>query len=274
MTAADSTLAEWLPSPGSDLHYSLLYAPSALRAPLMHVEAFRRHLVALPLDCSNPDIARAKLAWWHAEIHTLDPRRSPHALLRALAPLVAAVPALPSALFALVDGHGRLFDLARFDDAHARAATYARLHGPLWRVHGALCGLREESALEALAELGTTLELVYGLRDLRRVTRAGLAWLCHAHVPAQDRAMADADWYAEVARREIPFLRDALAHARERLPNRGPDARTLRTALVLADLADRLLQEIADDGARVWERRVDLTPLRKLWRALCVRSAT
>lgn len=263
-------LQEWLPAGGSDLYYALLYAPAALRPTLTLLEAFRRHVVNVPLTCSNPDIARAKLAWWHGELHAFAATGSQHTLLRALAPLAAHDTALQPALFAVVDGSANLLDSPRFADAAARRAAYTGVHGPLWQVHARLCGLTAPSHAAALCRLGVAVELTHGLRDLRRVIAAGITWLCRTHEPPSRAETADADWYAAVAAREVAYLREELAQARAALPR----TRACRPALVLGDLAETLLGEIAADGCRVWERRIDLTPLRKLWHALRVRSAT
>lgn len=270
-THPPDALAEWLPPVGSDLYYALRFVPLAHRGPLTLLEAFRQLLTGLPLGCSNPDVARAKLAWWHGELHALDPARSQHALLRALAPHAATDPALVPALFAVVDGTAALLDQSRFEDVEARHACYARVHAPLWRVHARWAGVSDEQVCTAMAELGVAVELAYGLRDLRRLVDAGLAWVSRDREPAVPSATADAEWYAALAQREVPHLRATLDAARARLPTLGPHARVV---LVRADLAGVLLDELAADGCRVWERRIELTPLRKLWRALRVRSAT
>jgi phytoene synthase len=267
-------LQDWLPPAGSDLYYALRYLPPAVRASLTVIEAFRRHLVNLPLECSNLEIARAKLGWWHGELHTLESARSQHVLIRALAPIAAQHPALRAALFALVDGVAGLLDEPRFASADSRHAAYLRVHGPLWTVHAAVSGLTVPAEIAAMCRLGVAIELAYGLRDLRRVIDAGLTWLCRAHEPTAEIPPAHADWYAAVAQRELPYLRDELQAAQRAMPCRGDHARACRVVLVLGELAQMMLAEIAADGYRVWERRVELTPLRKLLRTLKIRSVT
>ncbi len=268
-------LRELPPPPGSELYYALLFLPSEIRHEVTLLETFRRLIVTLPYHCSNRDIARAKLAWWHGELHTLQSADSRHAMTRALVPLVARDPPLVTALFALVDGVAELLDATRFATAEARRECYTRVHGPLWVAHVRCCGVTNAPESVALRDLGVALELAYGLRDLRALVRAGLTWLCRSHEPTLLAGTEnDADWYAAVAAREVPYLGDALHAAQAALAPQNRRAPSLRALHVLSDLALATLDEIAADGYRVWERRVEITPLRKLWRALRIRSAT
>jgi 15-cis-phytoene synthase len=271
---SEAALRELLPLPGSELYYAVLFLPAEIRHEVTLLETFRRHIVTLPYHCSNHDIARAKLAWWHGELHTLQQATSRHAIARALAPLVAREPLLVAALFALVDGMAELLDATRFATGAARRECYTRVHGPLWVVHARFCGVTSTSDLAALRDLGVALELAYGLRDLRSLIRAGVTWLCRSHEPPVATTDNDADWYTAVAAREVPYLRDALHTAETALAPQSRRAKSLRALHVLSNLARATLDEIATDGYRVWERRVEITPLRKLWRALLIRSAT
>ena len=66
-----------------------------------------------------------------------------------------------------------------------------------------------------------------------------------------------------LAARDIAALQEELRAACAALP-RGA---TLRTLKVAAALALATLAEVAADGSRVWEHRIELTPLRQLWLA-------
>ena len=271
-------LRELLPAPGSELYYALLFVPPSIRPALTLLEAFRRLLATVPQHCSNPAIARAKLAWWHGELHTLNTSAARHVMVRALAPLTARDPALVPALFALVDGIAGLLDETRFATTATRLECYTRTHGPLWEAHARMCGLTQEAPRLALRHLGVCIELAYGLRDLRRTIDAGIAWLCRTHEPTPVAHRTDilttAAWYVAVARAEVPFLQAELRAAQTALERWDNRSAPLRAIYVLCDLARLTLDEIAADGYHVWERRVEITPLRKFWRALKIRIAT
>lgn len=267
-------LKEILPAPGSDLYYALLYAPTAARPSLTLIESFRGLISAIPGQCSSPDVASQKLAWWHEEIHRLGTPDARHAVTRALGPVAAAHQNMMTASLNLIDGTARLLSHGRFAATTERAANFAAIHGPLWRIHAEVCGEDQIAALTGAGELGTAIELNRALRDLRRHIGAGLAWVCHDCEPAIGAQPNDADWYAALAALEAPVLSAALERACGALATTASKPRRLRSLYALAALTRATLQEIAADGYRVWEHRIELTPLRKLWLAWTARSAT
>lgn len=266
-------LAEFLPAPPSDLYYALRFAPPRLQGQLTLIEALRTLIARIPATCSTPEIARSKLAWWHHALHGLPDTPPAHPLLQAIAPLTREDPALIAALFAVTDGVADLLDLPRFTDATERETAYDAVHGPLWAVHARHCGFGSEPALGICRRAGVQLELARAVCELRRVVGGGVAWLCRSHEPST-AGLNDADWYAQVAARETASLLPALVASRRAVGGLAGPRAALRPLRVLLDLSCLTLQEVAADGHRVWERRVELTPLRKLWRALRIRVAT
>jgi 15-cis-phytoene synthase len=269
-TIADNdavALRELLPVAGSDLYYALRYAPPDARPDLALVEAFRALISALPWQCSNSAIAMTKLTWWHEELHQIGTRNARHAMTRALAPIVDRHTGLLEALFALVNGTAALLNRGRFDSVAERRVSITATHAPLWRVHAEVCGESNPLALDQVAALGAGVETALIVRALRRHIDAGLAFICQDIQPHDAAQAENADWYAALARLEIPILIDDLRATRLALLTHATQARRLRPTLVLTALAIATLQEIAADGYRVWERRIELTPLRKWWLA-------
>lgn len=261
-------LAEYLPQPGSDLHYALLYAPRAPRRRLALVEALRGEIARVPANCSNPEIAATKLAWWREEVARLaagDPR---HALTRALRPELDGLPGLAEAATILVDGTAALLETARFATRDARFLAFDAAHGPLWETGIALCATPGPAVLPAARRLGSRIEEAYALRDARRFVGGGVALLAQDSVQEAEAyaaacALGDADWYARVVARDVEHCLEALREGLAALPQR----RALRPLATLARTAVATLEEVRADGNRVWDRRVELTPLRKLWLA-------
>ena len=268
-----SNLREHLPAPGSDLYYALLYQPAETRAALTLIESFRRTITFIPLGSSNPEITQTRLAWWHEELHSLERSAVRHPLLRALHPLVHARAELLPAMFALVEGVARQLAHPRYADTSERQSLLLEGHGPLWRVHGELCGIHGENDLRTFVELGVLIELAWLLRDLRRAVTGGLSVLCRAHEPVSGRPAEEDDFYRESLQREVTWLLETLATARTQYRQLPARASRLRCARTLALLAERTLREIQRDGAGAWIRRLELTPLRKLLLALRIRAS-
>lgn len=260
-----AVLRELLPRPGSDLHYALLYLPGARRSPLALLEATRGEIARIPYRASGPEVVHAKLGWWAEEATLLGSGRERHALTRAIAQEIEAVAPVRAGLGALVEGLAALLGGVPHESVAARDAAFDATHGPLWEAHATLGGATD-AARRAARALGVTLEIAYAVRDARLASTAGLAW---TSVETVDRAGAPevlpdtAAWHARVAAAELPLLRAAL-EARERALPRA-ERGALRSLVVLTRICAATLAEVEADGAQVWERRTDLTPLRKLW---------
>lgn len=270
--AADAPLADYLPRPGSDLYYAQRYAPPATRARLARLEALRGEIARVPANCSNAEIAQAKLAWWREEIARLVDGSPRHVLTRALTTELATLPALPAAALALVDGTAALLVSPRHPTRAARLAAIDAAHGPLWELVNAATATIDAAAARHARLLGSRVEEAYALRDTRRIVHSGAALLAEDTVQAVERRLSstldDAEWYAQVIAVDVAACREALAAGLAALPAR----RQLRPLATLTRLALATLDEVAADGCRVWERRVELTPLRKLWIALRERA--
>jgi phytoene synthase len=266
-------LADYLPQPGSDLHYALLYAPRARQRQLALIEALRGEIARVPANCSNPAIAATKLAWWREELARLADGAPRHALTRALQPALAELPSLPGATTTLVDAVAELLDATRFPSREARFRALDAAHGPLWEIVIALCAPLEGPALLAARRLGSRIEEAYALRDMRRFVGGGLTLLAQDSVQAAESfaaatALDDTTWYARVVDHDLLHCIAALREGLAALPAR----RALRPLATLARIATATLEEVRADGSSVWDRRIELTPLRKLWLAWRERS--
>ena len=121
------------PAAGSDFYYASLYHPPQVRHALHALEALRRELAAIPLDCSDRGVAHIKLAWWRDEITAIARRPARHALADAVAgvaPAEAVRPALLAYLEALSDGLAEA-PLATREDVLAAAEVRPALRSRL-----------------------------------------------------------------------------------------------------------------------------------------------
>jgi phytoene synthase len=53
---------------GSSFYYSFLFLPPPRRRAITALYAFCREVDDVVDECSDPQLARAKLAWWRAEL--------------------------------------------------------------------------------------------------------------------------------------------------------------------------------------------------------------
>jgi phytoene synthase len=118
-------------------------------------------------------------------------------------------------------------------------------------------------------DLGIAFQLTNIIRDVGEDARRGRIYL------PQDELARHGVTAAELLRREpggglAALMTEQVARARrwyaralDALP--AEDRRAQRPGLIMAAIYSALLDEIERDGCRVLDRRIALTPLRKLW---------
>jgi len=118
-------------------------------------------------------------------------------------------------------------------------------------------------------DLGIAFQLTNIVRDVGEDARRGRIYLpqedlARFGVQASDVMKARATpAFAELMAFEVDRTRAWYERALGKLPAR--DRRAQRAGLAMAAIYRTLLDEIARDGYRVLDRRIALTPLRKLW---------
>lgn len=154
--------AEWRPLPPSPLYYATLLIPAAERALAVAIWQHKALLDEIPLTCSDPGVAAAKLAWWQQEFARAANREARHPLTR----LWSGDEALGSALAALAEAHlyrGR-------QPAISEADEYARVHTSLVPLGSYLARSPDEAA--GLTRLLTEWQLAEELVRVGEALRA------------------------------------------------------------------------------------------------------
>jgi 15-cis-phytoene synthase len=244
--------AEWLfPNRatrlGSSAYYSCRLSPPPLRDALALLHAWAGEMQRLPQHCSDPGMARLKLAWWREELGRACAGAAEHPLARALGAL-SRRQGLPAAPFL------EMIDAAELQVLRDPPADLAALDRRGERTLGALfellarCqGVTTDPLLERLRQLGARCSQVYLVRDYGALVRQG-----HSPLPPQLGGQGGT----------TEALRHLAGHARAGLapPLGTPTAVAVRAAILAA-----LLDELARSGFAVLDQRIALTPLRKLW---------
>lgn len=271
---------------GSNLHYCLLYAPPARRRALLALHAYEQELAEAVLRGSDPGVARLRLAWWREQLRRSRTGRHDHPVMQELHALREQPLPPVETLAAMIDAHERRLQPARPESLSEMLREYCAAGGALWRWTARLCGPEraqppagaatpgrgetgERQAEDLGCELGCLADAFHSLQHLRQNAAMGrlqlpLEWLRGAGIETErlaatePRARQLAAIGVEAVRRRLETLAKAFPRAQRRrqLP-----------CLILARLLAVTCREIAADGYRLLERRVALTPLRKLWLA-------
>jgi phytoene synthase len=266
---ADPASTEWrFPNratpPGSSTYYSLRLAPAALRDDLAALAGWR-HEVRNVLDrVSEPAVAQTKLQWWREElIRTADgaPR---HPLGRNLALAMARHRLPPAGFLVMADQvQAELAGRQPADRQSVEAACEADL-GALFDLLARCHGITDPQTLGAARGLGTFCGLVYLIRDSGQHLRRARPFLPAdrlAQLGIRPEALAQPEHIAQLPGLLAEAAAAALAYReREAMAPRLPASLRVRGRILAA-----LLAELADEGFDLAQRRVALTPLRKLW---------
>ncbi|NNM01490.1 MAG: squalene/phytoene synthase family protein [Gammaproteobacteria bacterium] len=253
-------------APGSDLYYALLYADAHAQRKVAAVELACIAINGVVLECSDPGIARLRLAWWHEELERLDADSPSHETTRALA--AAGLPAgTGAALRPVVEATETLLSTRTTLPEHDYEALLQGLSDTRWSLTFASLRVTTDAALSAGLELMRLREAAQLLMDTRRFLDRGIVPLPAAagDPPADvDAMLSGGDAVATQLAEQTGALR-----ARLRATLAGRPAGVPLPALVLARIAGTTLDEVLRDGCALLRRRIALPPVRKLgiaWR--------
>jgi len=254
---------------GSSFYYSFRLLPPERRRAITALYAFCREVDDVVDEVHDPGVAHAKLAWWRAEIGAVYDGAPQHPVAQALVPVVRSF-GLPREHF------DEVIDGMAMDLAQQRYADFADLERYCHRVAGVvglmsaeIFGYEDDSTAGFARDLGSAFQLTNIVRDVGEDARRGRIYL-----PQEDLARFGVSASAILRAREEPGFRELMAFEVERarawyeraMRQLAPGGRKAqRASLAMAAIYRALLDEIERDGYRVLDRRIALTPLRKLW---------
>jgi phytoene synthase len=251
---------------GSSAHYSVRFAPAALRDHLAALLAWRHQVRAILDEVSDPGVARLKLQWWRDELGRTIAGAPRHPLSAALKPALERH-RLPQAPF--LD----LTERVESEILHRQPSDEADLDtacdqdfGALFELLARCHGLTDSDRLGIARRLGVFCARVYLIRDSGAMARKGRTLLPVESL--REHGLAAAALTQRENRERLP---DLLAAAAARARATAPDPEEIRIMpgciRARTGIMEALLDEIEGDGFDVADQRIGLTPLRKLWLA-------
>lgn len=238
--------------PGSPAWYALVYTPEPHRQAIADLFELRAEIMDSGRRPSEPQVARARLEWWRAELAGFGSGREQHPLTRRLSQIESADVLQPEYLLELVDAAESELSQAPCNNYSELALYCYRSGGVLHEMTAGLLGLAEpgnERAVRRHAQrLGAGIRLVEIIAALRSDLAAG-------------RLLLPRDWVAETGATEhvAPdgMMDAALEACLDRLAGEArialddaeavlpvPERGLQRTGLVLAALHRRHLARL------------------------------
>jgi phytoene synthase len=253
-----------------DRYWAALFAPAAIRAPLLTLYAYNVELSRIPEQVHEAMFGEVRLQWWRDALDGFAAGAvTGHPIADALAQ-IAAAHGLPLAeLEGMIEA--RIFDLNRdmTPDMAALARYLDATAGAVFRLGCRIAGASMESINDACAAAA----LAYGMTGLLRAlpyhAARGKLFLPAAHFAANQ-----VDPYALLRGEAPPQLDRALSYlragARRHLADFRESARSLpketRPVFLPITLVEPYLDELARSGHRPLLDIAELNPAARLWR--------
>jgi len=254
---------------GSSFYYSFLFLPPERRQAITALYAFCREVDDVVDECADEQIAHTKLAWWRGELEAMQVGKPTHPVTTALAPAVLRYTLSPELLGEIIAGMAmdlHQHSYASFDDLKLYCYRVASVVGLL---AAEIFGYADSATLGYANDLGTAFQLTNIIRDVGEDARRGRIYLPLDELEQFGVTPEDildgrySDNFRKLMEFQIQRAESYYAQAFAQLPVQ--DRRSQRPGLLMAAIYRTLLDEIRRDGCRVLDRRIALTPLRKLW---------
>ncbi len=272
MTTPHQYCQEKAAASGSSFYYSFLFLPPPRRAAITALYAFCREVDDVVDECTDPGVARTKLAWWRDELDRMRAGRPQHPVTRALEPHVAAYGLDVGAMNEIIDGMEMDLNQNRYLDFEGLRLYCHRVAGVVGLLAARIFGSHAPGSTDEYAQrLGLAFQMTNIIRDVGEDARRGRIYL-----PLEDLRRFDVMPDALLACRDSPEVTRLLGFQAQRARELYREAfdlldpadyREQRAGLIMAAIYSTLLDEIERDGFRVLSQRVSLTPIRKFWLA-------
>ena len=256
---------------GSSFYYAFLFLPPARRQAITALYAFCREVDDVVDECTDASLARIKLAWWRTQVDALFENRAEHLVMKALMPCLEPFGITRDRLLAVIDGMEMDLTQTRYLDFPALERYCWHVASVVGIMSASIFGYTDKRTLEYAEKLGMAFQLTNIIRDVGEDARRGRIYLPINELQKFEVTAAEV-LNAKHSERFEALMKFQLARAQAYyneafalLPQ--TDRRAQRPGLIMAAIYRTLLDEISNDGLRVLQHKVSLTPLRKLWLA-------
>ncbi len=271
----DDYCAQRAAASGSSFTSSFRFLPRERRRAITALYAFCREVDDTVDECTDPAVARVKLAWWRGEIAALDNQGEhgpTHPVTQALALARQRFNLPVEQLDEIIDGMTMDLEQTRYADFKALHLYCYRVASVVGLLAAEIFGFTDRRTLKYAHDLGLAFQLTNIIRDVGEDARRGRIYLpqdelARFGVSESDiLANRESEQFKTLMTFQAERARAYYAKAFDQLP--AVDRKSQRPGLIMAAIYRTLLEEIARDGFPVLKSHISLPPARKLWLAL------
>ena len=254
---------------GSSFYYSFRFLPEDRRRAVTALYAFCREVDDVVDECHDVSLAQIKLEWWRQEVERIFTGTPTHPVGFALQDVLRRFKLPQEQLLEIIDGMAMDLSQTRYLDFKGLQLYCYRVASVVGLLSAEIFGHEHRQTLKYAHDLGLALQLTNIIRDVGEDARRGRIYLPiedlqRFGVLAKDILEAR---YSDAFRELMVFQGERAEQFYEQAFAQLPagDRKAQRPGLVMAAIYRTLLREIAADGFQVLDRRISLTPVRKVW---------
>ncbi len=254
---------------GSSFYYSFMFLPPEQRQAITALYAFCREVDDVVDECHDVSLAQIKLDWWRQEVERIFTGTPTHPVGFALQDVLTRFKLPQEQLLEIIDGMAMDLSQTRYLDFKGLQLYCYRVASVVGLLSVEIFGYENRQTLKYAHDLGVALQLTNIIRDVGEDARRGRIYLPiedlqRFGVLAKDILEAR---YSDAFRELMVFQGERAEQFYEQAFAQLPagDRKAQRPGLVMAAIYRTLLREIAADGFQVLDRRISLTPVRKVW---------
>lgn len=254
---------------GSSFYYSFMFLPELKRRAITALYAFCREVDDVVDECKEESIAHSKLNWWREEISNLYADKPNHPVTQALLPLLKDFNLAEEYFIEIIDGMEMDLNISRYENFKDLSLYCYRAASVVGLLSAEIFGFSNRQTLRYAHDLGMALQLTNILRDVREDAERGRIYIPLDELKQFNVSIHDlshpvtSDSVKALFKHQADRAREYYIKAFNLLPEE--DRFKQRTGLIMAEIYQSILNEIEQDGFRVLEHKIKLTPLRKLW---------
>lgn len=268
---ADEYCQEKTQHSNSSFYYSFLFLNNEQRQAMTALYAYCREIDDIVDECSDPSIAANKLNWWKEEVHKLFHGSPSHPVTIALKTSIQCYPLQEKYFLELIYG-------MEMDLYHSHYATFSDLSSYCYHVASvvglltiSILGYKEAQTEQYAQNLGISCQLINILRDVKEDAQRGRIYIPQDELQqfsvTQEMLLSDKNTPETLALFRFQAQRAEHYYHLAFTDLAQTDRYTQRTGIIMSEIYFSLLQKIKKQHYPVLQKRISLSPFKKLWLA-------